>query len=104
MMNKMPSQNKYHQYPINLLFSQTHAKLLSQEDKSQILLIRDEHSGALLFWQLSEQLWRLECVNLGLEMTLKRRLRGFFRGIIYMVMYDFIILQRCLGNLTHMKT
>lgn len=101
----MPSQNKYHQHPINLLFSQRHTKLLSQEDKSQILLIRDEHSGALLFWQLSEQLRKLECVNLGLEMTLKRGLRGlFFRGIIYMVMYDFIILQRCLGNLTHMKT
>lgn len=101
---KMSSQNKYHQYPINLPFSQRHAKLLSQEDKSQILLIRDECSGAFLFWQLSEQLLKMECVNLVLEITLKRRLRGFFRGIVYTVMYDFIILQRCLGNLTHMKT
>lgn len=100
----MPSQNKYLQYPLNLPFSQRHTKLLSQEDKSQILLIRDECSGALLFWQLSAQLLKLECVNLVLEITLKRRLRGFFRGIVYMVMYDFIILQRCLGNLTHMKT
>lgn len=77
---------------------------MSQEDKSQILLIRDECSAALLFWHLSEQLWKMECVNLVLEITLKRRLRGFFRGITYTVMYDFIILQRCLGNLTHMKT
>lgn len=46
----------------------------------------------------------MECVNLALEITLRRRLRGFFRGITYTVMYDFIILQRCLGNLTHMKT
>jgi len=79
----MPSQNQYHQYPTNLPFSQRHTKLLSQEDKSQILLIRDECSGVLLFWQLSEQLLKQECVNLGLEKTLKRRLRGFFQAVSF---------------------